>query len=965
MEYNRWKQIKEILAKAFEKEPAERENFILSACEGDSNLQKELESYLELYKEEDSFLEVPIAKLSKESISVMLRANAQIGPYTLIKQIGKGAFGVVWLAEKRTSIATSQVAIKIALEEEPDLEAIKQEASLWAQIGGHPNVLPMIEANIYDDQVVIVSEYAPDGSLESWMKKRGGSVPSVEIAVAIISGVLSGLEHLHSKKVLHRDLKPANILLQGETPRLADFGLSRILKTTSNSTNASGTPAYMAPESFDGKKVAQTDIWAAGVIFYQLLTGNFPFPAKEYSVLIGAIFTKDPDPLPDNLKQFQAVISKALEKKPENRYQSANEMKVAVQSCLMVGQPTVKVESKVKPAPDVEIGPYTLIKRLGQGAFGEVWLAEKRTAISKTKVAIKLSLDEEPDLETIKKEVDIWAHIGNHPNVLPMIEADIYGEHILIVSEYAPDGSLEDWLKKHGGKAPTVKEAIEITKGILSGLEHLHSRKVLHRDLKPANILLQGEIPRLADFGVARILKTSQHSSGIAGTPAYMSPEAFNGERLEQTDIWAVGIILYQLLVGRLPFSKQNIGALIAAIAMEPPQSLPDEFRKEIQQIISQALEKDPKQRYQSAKEMRAALGAILNNFSTASQTEIIDEHPKSVHPRTEITAHSINQEIELDTDKINVSETAKPNLEPATLAQTEIIKTIPEKPLLLPEDYITIKDTEIMPTVSPSHPERGASRQKRMLVSIILVVIFLGISYSVYKTAIVNQRRALDLGEFTMIPTGEFMMGSDKNDNDEKPVHKVTIGTKFEIAKTEVTQAQWQAVMGNNPSIFKGENLPVENVSWGEVLEFIQNINDASKNYRYRLPTEAEWEYAAKAGTISDYAGNLDEMAWYGENFSQGSTHPVGQKKPNAWGLYDMHGNVSEWCLDTWHDSYQESPSDGSAWISEFPSSQERVLRGGSWNSYSRLCRSAYRGWLAPSKSYSFVGFRIVRVAK
>ncbi|KAF0248855.1 MAG: serine/threonine protein kinase, partial [bacterium] len=468
----RWKQIKEILAKAFEKETNEREDFILSACNGDSDLQKELESYLELYKEEDSFLEIPIAKLPKESVSVMLRTNAQVGPYTLVKQLGKGAFGVVWLAEKRTTIATSQVAIKIALEEEPDLKAIKQEASLWAQIGGHPNVLPMIEANIYDDQVVIVSEYAPDGSLESWMKKNNGSAPSVEVAVAIISGVLSGLEHLHSKKVLHRDLKPANILLQGETPRLADFGLSRILKTTSNSTKASGTPAYMSPESFDGKKVIQTDIWAAGVIFYQLLTSNFPFPVKEYSVLIGAIFTKDPDPLPDSLKRFQSVISKSLEKKSENRYQSASEMRAAIQSCLTLGQSTIKVEIRVKPAPNVEIG---------QGAFGEVWLGEKRTAITSTKVAIKLALEENPDLDAIKKEADIWAYIGNHPNVLPIIEADIYGEHILIVSEYAPDGSLEDWIKKNGGKAPSLESAIEMTKGVLLGLEHLHSKKVLHR----------------------------------------------------------------------------------------------------------------------------------------------------------------------------------------------------------------------------------------------------------------------------------------------------------------------------------------------------------------------------------------------------------------------------------------------------------------------------------------------------
>lgn len=262
----------------------------------------------------------------------MFQIGQQIGPYTLVKQLGQGTFGLVWLAEKKTLIATTQVALKIPLELEPDINAIKQEASLWAQIGGHPNVLPMIEADIYNGQVVIVSEYAPDGSLEGWMKETGGAAPNIHLALEMTIGILSGLEHLHAKKVLHRDLKPANILLQGQTPRLADFGLSRILKTSSNSTNAAGTPVYMSPEAFDGKKCIQTDIWAVGIIFYQLLTGTFPFPIKDYSALIGAIFSRDPDPLPSSMpKQFQQVITKALQKDPTKRYQSANEMKTAIQ----------------------------------------------------------------------------------------------------------------------------------------------------------------------------------------------------------------------------------------------------------------------------------------------------------------------------------------------------------------------------------------------------------------------------------------------------------------------------------------------------------------------------------------------------------------------------------------------------------------------------------------------------------
>ena len=171
----------------------------------------------------------------------MLRSGDEIGPYTLINKLGKGAFGVVWLAERRTQITTTTAAIKIPLDEDISIETIKHEADLWVRASGHPNVLPIIEANIYDDQIIIASEYAPDGSLEAWLKKHG-KAPTVETAVEIVAGILAGLQHLHSRNIIHRDLKPANILFQGDTPRLADFGISRVLKSTSQSSNIMGTP---------------------------------------------------------------------------------------------------------------------------------------------------------------------------------------------------------------------------------------------------------------------------------------------------------------------------------------------------------------------------------------------------------------------------------------------------------------------------------------------------------------------------------------------------------------------------------------------------------------------------------------------------------------------------------------------------------------------------------------------------
>jgi formylglycine-generating enzyme required for sulfatase activity len=179
-------------------------------------------------------------------------------------------------------------------------------------------------------------------------------------------------------------------------------------------------------------------------------------------------------------------------------------------------------------------------------------------------------------------------------------------------------------------------------------------------------------------------------------------------------------------------------------------------------------------------------------------------------------------------------------------------------------------------------------------------------------------------------------------------------------MGKYEVTQAQWEAVMGNNPSRFKGPNRPVEMVSWDDAQAFIAALNRRNDGYVYRLPTEAEWEYACRAGSTGDYAGKLDEMGWYEENAGR-QTHPVGQKQPNAWGLYDMHGNVSEWC----QDSYRLYP-DGVVTDPQGPSSDSnRVIRGGGWGYAAAYCRSAYRYGLSPGYRDLALGFRLVRTAK
>jgi formylglycine-generating enzyme required for sulfatase activity len=204
--------------------------------------------------------------------------------------------------------------------------------------------------------------------------------------------------------------------------------------------------------------------------------------------------------------------------------------------------------------------------------------------------------------------------------------------------------------------------------------------------------------------------------------------------------------------------------------------------------------------------------------------------------------------------------------------------------------------------------------------------------------------------------------MGSN-NSRLEQPTHSVAVRS-FLMGKTEVTQELWMSVMGINPSQNKGRTLPVDRVSWDDVQQFIAKLNQKT-GQMYRLPSEAEWEYAARAGTTTEWSHGNDESklgnyAWYSGN-SDGRAQTVGQKLPNAFGLYDMHGNVLEWTQDCWHETYAGAPTDGSAWTTNC-SGNARVLRGGSWEYGPAGLRSASRSRNDPVIPINIIGFRLAR---
>jgi formylglycine-generating enzyme required for sulfatase activity len=282
------------------------------------------------------------------------------------------------------------------------------------------------------------------------------------------------------------------------------------------------------------------------------------------------------------------------------------------------------------------------------------------------------------------------------------------------------------------------------------------------------------------------------------------------------------------------------------------------------------------------------------------------------------------------------------------------------------------------IPAVQPDPPARRSGRKGwswaavgAALVVVWIIIANFGPSRSHIKfldaPALGKSYRARAGINMVWIAPGSFQMGDSMGSggSDEKPVHEVRLTTGYWLGESDVTQEQWQVVMGSNPSAFVRDNLPVQDVSWHDAVEFCQRLTQRERaaahllpGMEYCLPTEAQWEYACRAGTTGDYAGNLDAMAWYDLYIEEGP-HVVKTKRPNAWGLYDMHGNVSEWCSD-WYGNYSAGtqvdptgPSNGA----------DRVTRGGAWDYTGKDCRSASRYKTTPEGSRNELGFRLAAV--
>jgi formylglycine-generating enzyme required for sulfatase activity len=677
-----------------------------------------------------------------------------------------------------------------------------------------------------------------------------------------------------------------------------------------------------------------------------------------------------------------------------------------------------------RPGQIIKNGRFKVLKDLGSGGFGTTYQVEE--VVAKRLLALKIlnstqqsRADFSEQQERFLNEAMKLNRFDSHPNIVKVLEVVEVVEPIKVNGQQRDQrvwGMLMEWIDGEdlemyvNRRRLPEKEALEYIEQIGAALIYVHSKDILHRDVKPSNILLEKSQviggmrrPVLIDFGLARefISHKTMDASNI-GTQFYAPIEQYDrkfqvGEYRpvhlgKYTDVYALAATLYNLLTDRHPvpacYRRGNNGDDI----LPPPQSFyPDNISSYVNQAVLKGMALESKDRYQSIEEFLASLKPpVPIVIPDPVIPQVIPEMPARTEPAVPVPPPAV----------------AKPFVKPVVPVQPERPKAAPE-PVVeqRPRPQVPKDPLQQKAPVKEPLPQRDRipvvadqpliSRRSLLYGGLVFVggagAIALWPKSNETVVPIAQRGTAEtfteDLGngvklEMVEIPKGEFMMGSPSSEQDrspdEGPQHRVQV-PGFYMGKYEVTQAQYQALMGKNPSHFTGDGrLPVEQVSWLDAMDFCQKLSQKTGR-TYRLPSEAEWEYACRAGTTTPFAFgetispaivNYNGTYPYG-NAAKGEyrekTTPVGSFPANAFGLHDMHGNLWEWCLDEWVDNYNNAPANGSPRgnIKSRATDKQRLLRGGSWHYGGAYgCRSANRDHDDASNRYYYIGFRLLAIA-
>ncbi len=865
--------------------------------------------------------EMPLAPGMEIGVEV---PGKQIPRYQIGELLGKGGWGAVFRAEDRQYSPPRPVALKAifttATADKVALKRIEREARLGTELA-HPNVVRIGDFSVDMGVYYLIMELVAGGDLNSLRADQPNERFTLDTALPLLKDIAEGLDYLHSKGIIHRDLKPSNLLWHPDEKRLkiSDFGLAKtardsILLSGAKMPSISGTDPYMAPEIWDAEDPSEAgDLYALGIIAYEMLKGDPPFRGPNFTHQHRNAPVK---PIPDFPDTVNEALITVLAKQASDRYTSGHDFIFALEK---------------PPVPKCPV-------------CGEAKDVERFTC---------------PECGKENLCVDHREEDGFCPDC---------HEKAVIAAEEERKRKEEEERKRKEEEERLRKEKEERKKS-----EEKESRRRLEEEQK-RKLAEEERIKKENEERKRREAKTMQEweeqEKRIAGEKARrqeedrLQAEKKRVEREEEIQQLASKAMDYQEAKQKknssiFPLILVSIMIIIFAVIIRESmneRTASNRANRRTQQVTQQSREQQsrrqtpvqPQQRQPSAEEhLIDSLILIANNHMQSNRLST---------PSDRNAYDTFCEILNLDSDNVQA---------------LDGIGQICER-------YIQLGDqararNEWSDAIGFYQRSINCGENASNLNEKISECIEL------QQTPGIVCDGPLHGMSFSNIPGGRFMMGSPSSEygraSNEKQ-HSVTVSS-FQMMTTEVTQRMWEQIMGRSindqrnlvdrsqPLCGVGNDYPVYYVSWDEAQEFIRRLNQRYPGNGFRLPTEAEWEFACRASTNTRFnTGNADmylgQAGWYASN-SDEMVHPVRNKQANAWGVYDMHGNVAEWCSD-WYGIYPNS----SVTNPQGPSSGTmRILRGGSWINSAGTCRSAGRSSNGPSSRYASTGFRLARSSR
>ena len=934
--------------------------------------------------------------------------------YQVVELLGQGGMGVVYRC--RDTVGNVDVAVK-ALPTEvshstTEMEEVRENYNLVSTLV-HTNiaVYKTLEMDKATGDYYLVMEYVDGEDLRHWMKRmRRENKLTLETALPVLRQIAEALDYAHKQDVIHRDVKPDNVkILADGSVKVLDFGLAAQIRTSQahvskEAVARAGTNLYKSPEQWQGRsrQGAAADQYSLAVTAYELLSGYVPFEGDDMKLLKDAVLNDKPETIEGLPKYANVALMAGLAKDASGRYASCMDFVRALGGEKVSPRAAGLTEKKKDKRKWLGIAAAAVL------AVGLVYVALNRQSanppLEQPKVEIVEAIDDRPKQEEVRPDEKVELPKTKEPEPASYINvpSDYYGRANQIVSffeksydkgwnpgqtfgvhkdnfekEYNVWKGMHDrmgyqasqdqydetnrhltaaekerdWLvagkplreeaASEKGKAETAKQKAEGE----------NPAKYVPNEWRDANAKLQDADKQFEEG------KFEEAKKGFTAANAAFQNVQTNAKK--QHAVIVEGDFETALKLGELEKAQREVDKLRqlgSDIAGECQARLNDEKEKKVvNDLLKAAREAEDKREWQSAFDKASELLKKKPDHHEAQ--EIRRRAEGNLHPVVSFKAMAGDREVNASFHVDGGSRTY--------WTRDARFDWVKGRTYNLVFEYEA--GGEKWESSGSVMPNRNGP-----------------ISYTVAlkKKPTFNGTVTLPGGvelKMVKIKAGSFMMGSPVGElgrSDIEKQHQVTLTRDFWLGETEVTQSQYEAVMNKNPSYFKkGGDYPVETVTWDEAMEFCRRLTqierDAGrlpKGYEYTLPTEAQWEYACRAGTktalnngrnLTDEkynCENLKEVAWYDYHNNESSTHPVRKKRENQWGLYDMHGNVLEWCSD-WLGSYSDGPATDPTGLS---AGSYRVLRGGSWVNFARRCRSACRFNYDPSDSDNFVGFRL-----